>query len=152
MVQATNFNNLIGVARQSDSGNTVANTAIDNAIGLLRINIQHFDLLIDEFEAENPGFVQGYHINSTIDRVGIRHSGIEGIVRNISGQAIAHATVQLDGTDKSAVTDLMGVYRLDRVTPDDYMVIVSATGYTAQQLVHHISRGRIDELDFHLAV
>ena len=149
---ADNFNELIGMARQTDSGNTVANTAINNTIELLRNNLRHFDLLIDEFEASNPGFVQGYHINSAIDRVGIRHSGIEGIVRNVNGEAIAHATVALGGTDKSAVTDLMGVYRLDRVTPDDYLVNVSATGYIPQQVVHHISRGRIDELDFHLAV
>jgi len=148
---ATSFNELIGVAKQSDSGNTVANAAIDNAIDALHDNILHFDLLIDEFEADNPGFVQGYHINSSVDKVGIRHSGIEGTIRNTSGQAIANATVQLNGTTKTTVTDLMGAYRLDRVTPDDYMVNVNAPGYTPQQLVHHISRGRIDELDFQLA-
>ena len=148
---AVSFNNLIGVAKQSDSGNTVANAAIDNAIDLLHNNILHFDLLVDEFEAENPGFVQGYHINSALDKVGIRHSGIEGMVRNSSGLAIANATVQLDGTTKTTVTDLMGAYRLDRVMPDDYMVNVSATGYASQQLAYHISRGRIDDLDFQLA-
>ena len=95
--------------------------------------------------------MQGYHINSSVDKVGIRHSGIEGTIRNTSGQAIANATVQLNGTTKTTVTDLMGAYRLDRVTPDDYMVNVNAPGYTPQQLVHHISRGRIDELDFQLA-
>ena len=150
--QAASFSNLIGVARQSDSGNTVANTAIDNAIDALRTNITHFDLLIDEFEAANPGFVQGYHINSAVDNAGIRHSGIEGVVRNINGQAIANAVIQLDGTSKKDVSDLMGIYRLDRITPDDYMINVSASGYTSQQVVHHISRGKIDELDFSLAV
>jgi hypothetical protein len=112
----------------------VANTAIDNAIDALRTNITHFDLLIDEFEANNPGFVQGYHINSSVDNAGIRHSGIEGTVRNINGQAIANAVIQLDGTSKKAVSDLMGIYRLDRITPDDYMVNVSASGYTSQQV------------------
>ena len=46
----------------------------------------------------------------------------------------------------------MGIYRLDRITPDDYMINVSASGYTSQQVVHHISRGKIDELNFSLAV
>ena len=150
--QAISFNNLIGVARESDSGNAIANTAIDNAIDELRINITHFDLLVDEFEATNPGFVQGYHINSSVDNVGVRHSGIEGTVRNSNGQAVAHATVQLDGTTKKAVTDLLGLYRIDRVRPDDYLVNVSANGYTPQQVVHHISRGKMDELDFYLVI
>jgi hypothetical protein len=50
------------------------------------------------------------------------------------------------------VTDLMGTYRLVRITPDDYMVVVSAEGYTPHQELHHVSSGKIDELDFHLAV
>jgi hypothetical protein len=150
--QANSFNGLIGVAQQSDSGNTIANTAIDEAIDELRTNITHFDLLVDEFETENPGFVQGYHINSAVDNVGIRHSGIEGTVRNSNGQALFNATVELEGTTKKAVTDLLGRYRLDRVIPDDYLVNVSANGYTPQQLLHHISRGKMDELDFHLVI
>jgi hypothetical protein len=150
--QANSFNNLIGAAQESDSGNTVANTAIDEAIDVLRTNITHFDLLVDEFETDNPGFVQGYHINSSVDKVGIRHSGIEGTVRNSNGQALFNATVELEGTTKKAVTDLLGRYRLDRVIPDDYLVNVSANGYTPQQLLHHISRGKMDELDFHLVI
>lgn len=107
---------------------------------------------MDEFETDNPGFVQAYRINSSVDNVGVRHSGIEGTVRNSSGGVIAHATIQLDGTDKKAITNLQGIYRLDRVAPDDYVVNVSASGYTSQQMVHRISRGKMDELDFYLAV
>jgi hypothetical protein len=149
---AARFNDLIGKARQSDSGNAVTNTAINHVIDLLRANITNFNLLVDEFETGNPGFVQAYRINSSVDNVGIRHSGIEGTVRNSSGGVIAHATIQLDGTNKKAVTNLLGIYRLDRVAPDDYVVNVSASGYTSQQVVHRISRGKMDELDFHLAV
>lgn len=149
---ATSFNNLIGAAQQSDSGNTVANEAINTTIDLLRANITHFDLLVDEFEATNPGFVQGYHINSAVDNVGVRHSGIEGTVRNSNGEAVANATVLLEGTTRKAVTDLLGLYRIDRVTPDDYLLNVNADGYVPQQVMHHISRGRMDELDFHLVI
>jgi len=45
-----------------------------------------------------------------VDKVDIRHSGIEGTVRNSSGQPFANATIQGNGTAKTAVTDLMGVY------------------------------------------
>jgi hypothetical protein len=149
---AIRFNNLIGVVRQTGSNNTIVNTEIDKTIDRLHTNIQHFDLLAGEFESTNHGFVQGYYINSSADNVGIRHSGIQGMVRDGGGKPIVNATIQLEGTDKKAVTNLAGVYHLDHVRTDDYMVIVSATGYTSQQVAHHINRGRIDELNFQLAV
>jgi hypothetical protein len=96
--------------------------------------------------------VQGYYINSSADNVGIRHSGIQGMVRDGGGEPIVDATIQLEGTDKKAVTNLAGVYHPDRVWTDDYVVIVSASGYTSQQVAHHISRGKIDELNFQLAL
>ena len=151
-VMATNFNNFIGMVRQTDTNSTIANTAIDKVITLLQTHIRHFDLLIGEFENTSPGFVQGYYINSSPDNVGIRHSGIEGVVRDAHGQPIANATIQLEDTDKKVVTNLAGAYRLDHVRAGDYMVIVSASGYTSQQVAHHINRGKIDELNFQLAL
>ena len=148
---STSFDQLIGKARQSENVNTTVNTAINKAIHLLHDNITHMDLLVDEFEASDPAFVQGYHINSSIDNVGVHHSGIRGTVRNMGGEPVAHVTVALEGTAKTALTDLMGVYRLDRVSPGDYHVNVSAAGYASKTVVHHISSGRIDELDFSLA-
>ena len=67
---------------------------------------------------------------------------------NQSGTAISNATVELQDTTKKAVTDLNGFYRIDRVFTDDYNVTCSATGYTSKTVVHHITRGRIDELNF----
>lgn len=145
---AQKFNDMIGKADVTGSTGTVANTAIDKIIDALRLNIKHFDLLIDEFEATNPEFVQGYHINSEVDNTGIRHNGIEGYVRSKSGDAISSAVIALQGTTKSTAADLTGYYHLDRVRPDDYMVQCSANGYTAQTKLHHISRGRTDEMDW----
>ena len=149
-VMATHFNNLIGVVRQTETNSTVANTEIDKVIALLHIHIKHLDLLIGEFESTHHGFVQGYHINSSADNVGIRHSGIQGMVRDGGGQPIVNATIQLEGTDKKTVTNLAGIYHLNRVATADYIVQVSATGYTSQQVAHHISRGKMDELNFQL--
>ncbi|MEP6467705.1 MAG: carboxypeptidase regulatory-like domain-containing protein [Parafilimonas sp.] len=147
---AIKFNNMIGKADVTGSTGTVANAAIDAIIDALRLNIKHFDLLIEEFETSNPGFVLGYHINSEVDNNGIRHNGIEGHVHSKTGDAISGATIALQGTTKSTVTDLMGYYHLDRVRPDDYMVTCNANGFTVQSKVHHISRGRTDEIDWEL--
>jgi len=150
ITDATAFNDMIGKANVTGSGNAVANVAIDKTIGALRLNIKHFDLLVDEFEETNPAFVEGYYINSEVGNTGIRHSGIEGYVRSKSGDAISSATVHLANTTKSAVTDLKGYYHLDRVRPDDYMVECSAGGYAPQSKLHHISRGKTDEMDWEM--
>lgn len=148
---ANSFNSLIGAASVTDSENTVANTAINKVIEQIHENIKHFDLLVDEFAESNPGFVQGYHLNSTIDNTGMRHSGIEGYVRNKNGEAIVGAKVKLQGTLKTATTDLKGYYHIERTDPQDYMVECSAEGYTTQTKLHHISRGKTDEMDWELA-
>jgi hypothetical protein len=153
VADATTFNAMIGKADVANSTNTLANAAINTVIDALRLNIKHMDLLVDEFEAANPAFVQGYHINSEVGEAGIRHSGIDGHVRTggATGTPVANATVSLQNTGKSAVTDLNGYYHLDRVTPDDYMVVCSANGYASQSKLHHVSRGKIDEIDWELS-
>lgn len=147
---AADFTSLIGKADVTGSTSTVANTAIDKVIDKLRENIKHFDLLVDEFSETNPDFVNGYHINSEVENTGIRHSGIEGYVHTKTGDIITGATVQLENTTKSAVTDLRGYYHIDRARPDDYMVACSAAGFTAQSILHHISKGRTDEMDWEM--
>jgi hypothetical protein len=44
--------------------------------------------------------------------------------------------------------NLNGFYRIDHVLTDDYNVLCNAPGYAAQTMMQHISRGRIDELNF----
>jgi hypothetical protein len=88
MQTVNDFTALIGKADVTGSGSTVASAAIDKVIDKLRLNIKHFDLLIDEFSATNPEFVNGYHINSEVQNTGIRHSGIEGYVRTKTGDAL----------------------------------------------------------------
>ena len=117
----------------------------------MRLNIKHFDLLVDEFAESNPAFVQGYHINSELSNVGVRHSGIEGYVRGgKGGDIIAGATITLQNTTKVAVTDLKGYYHLDRVETGDYNVVCTADGYGTQTKLHHISRGKTDEMDWEM--
>ena len=148
VTDAQNFNSMINAADVVASGSTVANTAINGAIDILHTNIQQFDLLIDEFAENNPDFVEGYHINSALNNTGVRHSGIEGKVHTQTGAALSGAIIQLQGTTKKAVTDLNGVYRVERAMPDDYLVVCTVEGYEPKTVMHHISRGKIDELNF----
>ena len=49
------------------------------------------------------------------------------------------------------VTDINSCYYLDRVHPDDYMVVCTAQDYTLQSKLHHVSRGKIDEMNWELS-
>jgi len=154
VADATTFNGLIGKADSTASTSTTANTAINTIIKTLRTNLTHFDLLINEFESSNTAFVQGYHINSSLDTTGVHHSGLEGTVTaKATGLPIANATITVSATgktDKSAITDLNGAYHADRISTGDYTITVTATGFTTQTVIHHIVRGKIDEMDFAL--
>lgn len=80
----------------------------------------------------------------------------QGIPRNVrtvctkTGEGLAKAVIQLDVSYKATVTDLKGFYRLERATPGDYKVSVSADGYNTQTRVLHISRGKIEEVNWDL--
>ena len=145
------FNNAIGSADVAQTGSRTANIQINTFIKKLQQNIVHFDLLVDALANSYPDFVQGYHFNTAVDNVSIRHSGIEGTVRDKNtGAPVAGALIKLAGTDKKAVSDLNGHYRIERVMPDDYYLEISAAGYAGQRLLHHITRGRIDVLNFEM--
>jgi carboxypeptidase family protein len=151
VTDATSFNGMIGKANTTAAAGTTANTAINVAIKNLCSNITHFDLLVDEFESSNTAFIQGYHINSSIDTTGMHHSGIEGtITSKATAQPIANATITisaLNKTDKTFTTDMNGYYHADRISTGDYTITIAATGFTSQTLTHHIVRGKIDEVD-----
>ncbi|MEI9933352.1 MAG: carboxypeptidase-like regulatory domain-containing protein [Ferruginibacter sp.] len=152
VTNATAFNSMIGKADTTAAVSTTANTSINNLIKELHTNITHFDLLVDEFESSNPAFVQGYHINSSLDSTGVHHSGIEGAVTvKATTQPVANATITISATgkaDKIFTTDINGAYHADRISAGDYAVTVSATGFTSQTITHHVLRGKIDEIDF----
>ena len=151
---AVAFNALIGKANSTSSTSTTTNTAINAAFKTLHANIANFDLLVDEFENGNPSFVQGYHINSSLDTTGIHHSGIEGkVTAKATNQPITNATITisaLNKADKVFTTDINGHYQATRISTGDYSITVAATGFTAQTITYHILRGKIDEVDFEL--
>jgi len=151
---STTFNGMIGRAESTASTGTIANTSINNLIKTMHVNISHCDLLIGEFESNNTAFVQGYHINSSLDTTGIHHSGIEGIITaKATGLPLVNASITVNAIDKiekTAATDLNGAYNIDRISTGDYVISVSAPGFTTQTVAHHIVRGKIDEMDFAL--
>ena len=146
--KAKEFDGLIGKAPEMESHATEGDNEINEWIKKLRANYEQFDLLIDEFAEKDPEFVQGYHINSSVDKIGVRHTGIQGIVKAKDGEGIGGAVIKLRGSHYETKSDLFGNYRLEKVRAGDYIIDVTADSYEPATLIHHISKGKIDDHDF----
>ncbi len=143
---ATDFNALIGEAREDDSDNAMVNSQINAQINIMRGYIDQMDLLVSEFDESDPAFVEGYKYNTKVVDSGVRHSGIEGMIMKFDGEPIANAEIWLEGTGKKAVSDLRGKYRIVEVRPDDYTVIAK-TNEREKSQVFKIERGKVLKLD-----
>ena len=149
LANATSYNGMIGAAGVIITTDKIANKNINAAIKVLQTDLKTFDLLIDDFEATYPNFVEGYHSNAKVQHVGVHHSGIEGTVTDkVTGAVIFGATIRIIGLTKSSTTNLFGKYVISPVAPKDYQVQVSAPGYVTITVVKHIISGSIVELDF----
>ncbi len=148
---ASDFASLIGVAKVDNTGNAIADTEIDRLIGLMIKNIERMDKAMVFYEETDPKFVEGYHLNSTLEHNGVRHNGMDGLVKDAAGELLADVTVTLKGTHYEAKSDLYGAYHLSKVQAGDYVVVVSAKGYVTQEFVIHISPKKMLERNFVLS-
>ena len=137
--QANDFNNAIGQATTATSAGTVANTDINKAIKLLEADIIIFDLLIEHFRVTNPDFFQGYHINSTVEDIGVHHTTLEGTT--IPGTIIKAA-------GKEVTADINGHYSITRLKAGDILVEATAPGKPPISQVVRITRGHTQTVNF----
>jgi len=155
VTDATTFDGMIGDATTASSTAQVANVDIDLLLdGKLRQNLVQFDLLMVHFAVSDPDFFRGYKINSAVENLGVHHSGIEGVIAGPrppdepSSVPLSGVTVKILGTNKVALSNVLGHYSITRVKTGDYNVEVSAAGYRTLTRTVHISRGRIETTDF----
>ena len=142
------YNGLIGKASEDESSNAIANDKIDVQIKKMQLEKDTMDLLLSEFQVANPDFVAGYKLNSKTINIGVHHSGITGFVTDsVTHAGIGDAVVQLAGTQKIDLTNLLGEYSIVVVAPKLYTVTVTALGYITQSKVFKIERGVISEFD-----
>lgn len=149
---AVKFDGMIGKAKATDLNNTVGDEKIDKAIAKLIDNVHDMDDLVVHFEETDPEFVDAYHKASSLDDTGVRHNGMEGLVKDAAGNPVAGAIVRLKGTHYEVKTDLYGAFRLSKVKAGDYVVEVVADGFEMLSEVHHIQRRKIEEVTFVLTM
>ena len=145
------YNGLIGQAGVDESGNAIANDKIDAQIKKMQLEKETMDLLLSGFLPTYPDFIAGYKLNSKTINIGVHHNGITGdITDSITSVGIGDAVVQLVGTEKITISNLLGVYSITIVPSKLYTVTVTAIGYVTQSKVVKIIKGQIITLDFEM--
>ena len=148
---AKDFNDCIGQADIVDDSRNFASRTINDILKSIRQNIVQFNWLLNFFEEKYPAFVEGFAKASAIDDTGIRHSGIEGIIKNSStGSAISEVTITGEGKKKIAKTDWEGKYTLIKLKTGIMNITITAPGYNTQVIAVKIIRGKILQLDCEL--
>lgn len=149
LANANTYNSSIGMAGGITKTSDIANKNINTAIKGLQTSLHTFDLLIDEFEVTNPNFVAAYHLNAEAQDIGVHHSGIKGgVTDSITNEPVANATIKILGGAKHGVTNLLGQYQISPVATKLYQIEVTAPGYAAQIVIHHVVSGVIGVLNF----
>jgi hypothetical protein len=157
LTDAATFDGMIGLAGTAKSTAQVANVNVDALLdGPLRQNLIQFDLLVKHFSNTDPDFVKGYYINAAVDDLGVHHNGIEGVIvgptppDDPAALPKSGVTVKILGTNKVALTNVLGHYSIVRVKSGDYNVEVSKPGYKTITQTVKIKRGQILDADFTL--
>ncbi len=142
---ATAFNNSIGKAKYVDSQMSSVSEEIDKVLKAIRDNVVQFDLLLNFFEAEYPGFVKAYRTAAAIDYSNVRHSGVKGVVRSsTTGKAMEKVSITLKGKKKTktTTTDSDGVYDIAKFYAGKCTLTIGAPGYNTQIIEVTIIRGK----------
>lgn len=154
--KGTIFNNSIGAASLVNADSGYASKALNTVFKLINENLLQFSLLITVFAESNPKFVENYFKAVAINNTGIHHTGIEGIIKNKStGEGVEGVTISLPakkegGKAKTAVTDILGTYKLIKLMPGYKKFTISAPGFELQTIIFEIKRGKILELNISL--
>lgn len=79
-----------------------------------------------------------------------QRSGIVGTVADTMGAMLSGVQVELSGSDFSAITNSRGEFRLTRVKPGPYTLLMRRVGFEAMSIKIEIRNGDPMELDFEL--
>ncbi|MEM6804949.1 MAG: TonB-dependent receptor [Bacteroidota bacterium] len=76
---------------------------------------------------------------------------IEGTVKDVDGEAVAYANIELQGTTRGSQTDAQGAFRIDNLNPGEYTLVVSFVGYGDKLEKVSLSANQIKTLSFILS-
>ncbi len=102
------------------------------------------DLLITEYEEDEPNLVEQYRNNRKIDNIGVHHTGLRVHVaytnNGLDAEGIKMRIVELD---KESTSDILGLVEIIKCKAGTYHVEFSGSNVSTRTLVITIKRGEI---------
>lgn len=145
------FSDTLGVASVINIRSSIANSNLNDVFTAIRGNIARLRLLLPYFYKSNPQFAQGFLLSAAVDQSGIRHSGIEGVIKSChTGAPVQGVVIIGEGKKKTTKTDKDGIYKLPKLKVTNMKIMVTAPGYESQVIDIKIVRGKMIELNITL--
>jgi hypothetical protein len=106
-------------------------------------------LVVSYYKTSDSTLVDGITLAKQINRTGIHHTGLQGIVTK-NGEVDATATISIVATKKTATTDLSGAYSIIKVPAKVYIVMAVNKNGDKDSKTVTLKRGQIITVNFDL--
>jgi predicted transglutaminase-like cysteine proteinase len=120
---------------------------IDTSLGLIdNLMMSHYE---DDKKLED--MLKEYLVNRQTDSLPTHHNGIQATITDFAtGASLQGAIITLEGTGKTATSDINGIAEIIKLKTDTYNITISLAGYSTQTIKVTILRGKITELTVQL--
>ena len=145
---AADYNDSLGDNKVINKSSSVASAAIDVLLSDNGVIIGKLNKLMIYFKTKDSAFYQEYLKVSTLDKSGIRHTGIRGIAINGATEApVKGVSIMYHGKtadkNKTTATGDKGTYELIKLVPGERTFTITVSGYDSQTITVNIIRGTI---------
>ena len=146
----SNYENLSSVTGNTRSNKKAATDIINIMMSDANSSLETMDdLIISEYEDNEPEFIAEYRANRKIDDIIVRHTGVQFMVKDIAGNPIEKAIVTIAGSNKTAQTNIGGEARIIGLKKGTYNITFTLSNKTVTQAVV-IERKKMTEVNVEL--
>ena len=149
VTDAQTFNDTRGEVTEDDNSSSTSNDKMDTIIDLIHQDFESMDKSVNRLADENPDFASGYYKNKVLTVFGIRHEGVQGVVR-VNGVIEPDATVGVVGSDKIVKVTSDASYVKYKV-PGTYTFIAKNSKGQSQTKIVTVTHRNMLDVDFDLA-
>ena len=118
---------------------------IDKSLGIITKLIQ------SQYRLSSADMVGQFILNTHIDKLPTHHTGVNvHVTDSVSGADLQGALVAIEGTDKTAITDINGLASIIKIKAGTYNITISMAGYISQTIKNTLASGKTLALEVQL--
>lgn len=141
------FDWYLGEVKAINARKSAVGKSIEAQTKQLKDDVEMIELLMHHFRISSPEFFRGFLSVKNLDNLGIRHNVIKGKV-TISGKPAGNIKITCSVPNKSADTDLLGLYTFPRIRAGSREFFCSPPGLPPQRKIIRIIRGIATEINW----